>query len=79
VRKKVTKDKDGHDMIQETIINSDGSKAVVMRKKYTDSDGNEIIEEEKIDQNGMRIIVKTKKGKNGEDIVEEIRIASDGK
>jgi len=79
VRKKVTKDKDGHDMIQETIINSDGSKAVVMRKKYTDSDGNEITEEEKFDQNGMRIIVKTKKGKNGEDIVEEIRIAPDGK
>jgi hypothetical protein len=43
------KDKDGRDVIEETIINADGTTTTMRRKVYRDKDGNEIIEEETVD------------------------------
>ena len=44
MKTKVIKDKDGNDIIEETIINSDGTKTTVRKKVFKDKDGNEYTE-----------------------------------
>lgn len=49
VRTKVTKDKDGNEIIEEVITNADGTKTVVKKKVFRDKDGNEVTEIETVD------------------------------
>lgn len=52
VKKRVFRDKDGKEVIEEEITDADGKKYKVTTKVYRDADGNEIIEEERIDEFG---------------------------
>lgn len=74
IRKKVTRDADGREVVEEEITDEFGNKTRVRAKVYRDADGNEIIEEERIDEKGNRVIVKRKKDKFGNETIEEERI-----
>ena len=73
------KDKEGNEIIEETIINADGTKQVIRKKVVLDKHGNQTIEEESTDSNGYKVTIKTKRGVNGEVIVEEIKVGANGK
>lgn len=46
VKKKITKGKDGKDIIEEQIIDSKGNIKIIKKKIYKDAEGREVIEEE---------------------------------
>ncbi|KAL4479494.1 hypothetical protein ABPG72_011816 [Tetrahymena utriculariae] len=80
VQKKVFRDKDGNEVIEEITTDANGNKITKRTKVLRDKDGNEIIEEEIIDQFGNKIIVRKKKMKdaNGNDIWVTETINADG-
>ncbi|KAL4510825.1 hypothetical protein ABPG72_004979 [Tetrahymena utriculariae] len=80
VIKKVIKDKDGNDIIEEITTDENGNKIVKRTKVKKDKDGNDVIEEEIIDQYGNKQIVKTKRIKdaNGNDVIVKEIINADG-
>lgn len=46
VKKKITKDKFGNEIIEETITDKDGNVKIIKKKITKDADGKEVIEEE---------------------------------
>ena len=54
------KDKDGSDIVEETITNADGSKQVVRRKAMKDKDGSDIVEETIVNSDGSKQVVRKK-------------------
>jgi len=73
VKKRVTKDRDGKDVIEEDIIDADGKKVKVRTKIYKDADGNEIMEEERVDDQGNKVVIRRVKDKTGKETIDEVR------
>lgn len=52
--KRVTKDRDGNDIVEEILVDENGNKTTKKQKIYRDKDGAEIIEEEIVDSMGRK-------------------------
>ncbi|EGR29468.1 phage head-tail family protein, putative [Ichthyophthirius multifiliis] len=80
VVKKVIKDKDGNDIIEEVTTDENGNKVVKRIKVQKDKDGNDVIEEEIVDQFGNKQIIRTKKmkDKDGNEVIVKEILNADG-